>query len=213
MLAVRKAHVRAKVLRRNVAPQEDRMTVPSSFDYARWRSASRSSRALRDESAQRARDQARIPESGARVLRERLADLSAQATDRGVVVTLNDMFFGSGRAQLQRDGGRAVRWRAEFTRTYPERTMAIEDFTGSAGNAFRYRLLAERRVRAVQIALIDMGIEPRRIRTGGHGDAFPAASNGAATGRRRNRCVERVISDRDGHVVPRGRVDVGTLLA
>jgi len=152
---------------------------------------------------QLAQQQALAADANARVVQQQLIELAAQPTDRGLVVTLNDLLFDSGRAQLQPGGVRAVRKVADFLNAYPERTVAIEGFADSAGTAYVNQQLSERRAQAVQLALIDMGVDPRRIVVRGYGDAYPVASNATPVGRQMNRRVEVVISDRDGIVVSR----------
>jgi len=156
------------------------------------------------EQATVAQQQALASDARARALQAQLVDLAAQPTDRGLVVTLQDFVFDSGHAQLQPGGVRAVRKLADVLKAYPERTVAIEGFTDSAGNIYANQQLSEQRAQAVQLALIDMGIDPRRIIVRGYGEAYPVASNATPTGRQLNRRVEVVISDRGGVVAPRG---------
>ena len=63
-----------------------------------------------------------------------MRELAATKSDRGLVVTLNDVLFDSGSATLRPGGQRLVARLAEFLREYPERTLAIEGFTDSVGN-------------------------------------------------------------------------------
>ncbi len=165
--------------------------------------AQRQAASVQDQ-AHAAQQQVLASEARARALQEQLLDLAAQPTDRGLVVTLGDFVFDSGHAQLQPGGVRTVRKLADFLKAYPDRTVAIEGFTDSAGNVYSNQQLSERRAQAVQLALIDMGVDPRRIVVRGYGDAYPVASNATPTGRQLNRRVEVVISDRDGRVAPRG---------
>jgi outer membrane protein OmpA-like peptidoglycan-associated protein len=146
--------------------------------------------------------QSRVVES--RVLQQQLIELAAQPSDRGFVVTLHDMLFDTGRATLQPGGVRAVHKLADFLNAYPERTIAIEGFADSSGNGYANQQLSERRAQTVQLALIDMGIDARRIVVRGYGEAYPVASNSTPAGRQMNRRVEVVISDRAGAVPPRG---------
>jgi outer membrane protein OmpA-like peptidoglycan-associated protein len=165
--------------------------------------AQRQATSVQDQ-AQIARQQALASEVRARALQDQLVELAAQPTDRGLVVTLQDFVFDSGHAQLQPGGIRTVRRLADLLKAYPERAVAIEGFTDSAGNIYSNQQLSEQRAQAVQLALIDMGIDPRRIIVRGYGEAYPVASNATPAGRQLNRRVEVVISDRAGGVVPRG---------
>jgi outer membrane protein OmpA-like peptidoglycan-associated protein len=106
-----------------------------------------------------------------------LRELYATKSDRGMVVTLNDVLFDTGSAQLRPGGYRLVTRLAEFLREYPERTIAIEGFTDSVGSDDMNQELSERRAASVKLALIDAGIDPSRVYVRGYGEAFPVATN------------------------------------
>jgi len=145
-------------------------------------------------------------EARARLLAAELRDLQAQPTDRGMVITLNDVLFDTGRAELKPGGVRAVQKVADFMIEYPQRTVAIEGFTDSVGSDIVNRELSERRAAAVRYALVDMHVDPSRITIMGYGNAYPVASNDTAAGRQQNRRVEVVISDENGVI---GRRNLG----
>jgi outer membrane protein OmpA-like peptidoglycan-associated protein len=129
------------------------------------------------------------------VLRSQLVDLSAQPTDRGLVVALDDVMFEPARGRLQPSGVRAVRRVADVLVAHPERTIAIEAFTGGPGTTYNERDLAAQRARTIQLALIDMGIDPSRIVVRDYGDRYPVAVNGVPVA---GRTVDIVISDARG---------------
>ena len=132
-----------------------------------------------------------------------LRDLYAVRSDRGMVVTLNDVLFDPDSAVLRPGGQRLVARLAEFLREYPERTIAIEGFTDSAGSDAQNQELSERRAASVKLALTDAGVDGSRVFVRGYGKAFPVASNETGEGRQRNRRVEVVISDDRGSIAPR----------
>jgi outer membrane protein OmpA-like peptidoglycan-associated protein len=128
-------------------------------------------------------------------LKSQISDLKAQQTGRGWVLTLrNDLLFDAGSATLKAGGQRAVENLAQFMRRHPDREIAIEGFTDSAGSIETNRKLSEGRAAAVKSALVARGIEPGRIDSRGYGPAFPVASNDTSTGRQLNRRVEIVIN-------------------
>ena len=138
-----------------------------------------------------------------------LRDLQARPTDRGMVVTLGDVLFDSGRAELRAGGLRVIDRLAEFMREYPQRRVSVEGFTDSVGNASSNQALSEERASVVRIALVSRGIDPTRVVARGFGESYPVASNGSGIGRQMNRRVEIVISDQNGMIGSRG----GTPLA
>jgi outer membrane protein OmpA-like peptidoglycan-associated protein len=151
---------------------------------------------LSQQQAQAAQDQS------ARLAAE-LRELQAQPTDRGMVVTLSDVLFDTGRAELRPGAMRVLQRLADFMHEYPDRIVAVEGFTDSIGNDAYNEDLSRRRAEAVRNALIDDGIAGTRIVTRGFGEAYPVASNDTPEGRQRNRRVEVVISDDRGVIGPR----------
>ena len=139
----------------------------------------------------------------AQALATQLADLQAQTTDRGVVITLGDVLFDTGSARLREPGVRAVDRLAAFMRQYPRRNVAIEGFTDNVGSESYNWELSERRAETVRNAIIAAGIAPERLTVRAYGQAYPVASNSDVTGRQLNRRVEVVISDDDGRIPPR----------
>jgi outer membrane protein OmpA-like peptidoglycan-associated protein len=146
--------------------------------------------------------QALSAEASLRALHEQLFDLGPKMTDRGLVVTLNDILFDRGGAQLQPSGHQAVSRLAVYLAAHPERVISVEGFSDGGGDTYWNQQLSERRALAVQSALAAMGVDSRRIIVRGYGSAYPVASNDTPAGRQLNRRVEIVISDR-GYVVPR----------
>lgn len=129
-----------------------------------------------------------------------LAELQAKQTDRGTVVTLGDVLFDTGKSELKTGGLRNMQKLAEFLRNNPKRSVSVEGFTDSTGSDSFNQALSERRAHAVRAALIDLGVEPSRIRSQGYGEAYPVANNDTPSGRQLNRRVEVVISDDSGQI-------------
>jgi outer membrane protein OmpA-like peptidoglycan-associated protein len=130
-----------------------------------------------------------------RTLKSQVADLKAQQTGRGWVLTLrNDLLFDSGSATLKPGAQRVIDNLAQLMRRDPDRDIAIEGFTDSEGPIETNRRLSQSRAAAVKSALVARGIEPGRIDSRGYGPAFPVASNETPTGRQLNRRVEIVIN-------------------
>lgn len=131
----------------------------------------------------------------AEALRRELLALQAVKTDRGMVMTLGDVLFATGKAELQPGALSTMQRLADFLAEYPEKTVLIEGFTDSTGSAEFNQRLSERRALAVRSALLDAGVSAQRISTEGYGMARPVADNSTAEGRQRNRRVEIVIQD------------------
>jgi len=132
-------------------------------------------------------------------LEQQLRDLQAARTERGLVMTLGDILFTTGKAELTSGAYDRVERLAQFMQRYPARTVKIEGHTDSTGNADGNLRLSESRAQAVRDALTSRGVNPSRIVTQGYGETQPVASNGNDSGRQQNRRVDIVISD-DGSV-------------
>lgn len=150
------------------------------------------------EQAQRA---AALAIAQAQALAERVAELEALETERGLVLTLSDVLFDVDRATLKPGGLRAADEIASFLKEYPKRNVLIEGFTDNTGSEGYNLNLSQRRADAVRMALMERGIASDRIQIKGFGEAYPVASNGTAAGRQQNRRVEIIISDQQG-IIP-----------
>ena len=202
-LAARAAEADAATRTAQAAESRAEMARRAALEAERQAVNAQRQAQLSQQDAATAQQQARAAELRNTVLENELRELAATKSDRGIVVTLNDVLFDTGSATLRPGGQRVVARLAEFLRAYPERTLAIEGFTDSTGTAPLNQQLSERRAAAVRIALMDAGIAGSRILVQGYGEAFPVASNDTAEGRQRNRRVEIVISDERGSISPR----------
>jgi outer membrane protein OmpA-like peptidoglycan-associated protein len=148
------------------------------------------------------RDQA--AEQAAR-LQSEVDQLKATKTDRGLVLTLGDVLFDTGRAELNPGASVKLDQLAQFLSQHPDRRAEIDGYTDSVGSDATNEALSQRRADAVKAALVVRGIDPSRINTEGYGKAYPVASNNDPGGRQLNRRVEVVIGGNgNAPIVPRG---------
>src|SRR5262249_56746469 len=118
------------------------------------------------------REQARrqvdsVDEKGAKAtaLANELASLKAQQTDRGVVLTVGDVLFAAGKAQVGPGAQRSIDKLAEFLKAYPHRNVLIEGHTDNSGDeAFNIKL-SQQRADTVRDRLVEKGEGPQRLRT------------------------------------------------
>ncbi len=128
-------------------------------------------------------------------LQQQLDDLNARPTDRGIVLTLGDVLFTSGKAELKPGAAGHLGKLALFLDKYPDRTVLIEGHTDSIGTDDYNVDLSRRRAEAVRDYLTGQGIGAVRLTTAGRGKSEPVADNASASGREQNRRVEVVISN------------------
>ncbi len=132
-----------------------------------------------------------------------LADMKARKTDRGMVVTLGDVLFDTGKSSLQPGAQRSVAQLVQVLIHHPERRVLIEGFTDSVGSEEMNMKLSQSRAETFQRELMNGGIAADRIEVRAWGEANPVADNGSAAGRQRNRRVEVLFSDAEGHLAAR----------
>ena len=125
----------------------------------------------------------------------RLLDiLKAKPTDRGLVLTLGDTLFATGRSELKSGATANLDRVSAFMNQYPNRTAAIEGFTDSMGSDEYNQDLSQRRADAVKGYLVGQGVGTARLSSAGRGESTPVGDNTSAAGRQQNRRVEVVIS-------------------
>jgi outer membrane protein OmpA-like peptidoglycan-associated protein len=146
---------------------------------------------------------AREAQERARELERQMQELQAKQSSRGLVVTLQDVVFDTGRAELRPGAYRTLQQLAQVLAQHPERRVRIEGFTDSTGSDELNRSLSERRAAAVRDALVGLGVSPDRIDIRAFGEAFPVASNDTPAGRQLNRRVEILMSDSQGRLAER----------
>ena len=134
-------------------------------------------------------------------LQAEVDQLKATPTPRGLVLTLGDVLFDTGRSELNPGAGRKLDQLAQFLSEHKERRVQIDGFTDSVGTDSYNEELSRRRADAVKSALLVRGIDASRISTQGYGKAFPVANNTDSGGRQLNRRVEVVIGGDNGTVV------------
>lgn len=128
-------------------------------------------------------------------LQRQIDALQAEATERGIVLTLGDVLFTSGSAELQPGGYDNLDRLVNFLNEYPDRDVLIEGHTDSVGSAELNERLSQQRADSVRDYLTRRGIDSRRLSARGMGEARPVATNDTAAGRQQNRRVEIIIEN------------------
>ena len=166
--------------------------------------------AAAQQQAQAARQQAEDAQSTAAATQAHnaqllilLQELHAKQTDRGMVVTINDVLFDTNRAELKPGGMRSIEKLGALLKDDPDRRVQVEGFTDSTGSQATNEALSARRAESVRNALIGQGVQADRVTAKGLGPAYPVASNDSAAGRQMNRRVEIVLADVNGKVAQR----------
>jgi outer membrane protein OmpA-like peptidoglycan-associated protein len=190
-LATQRVAIAHKVMEKKLAEvsiqelnqQSDRVVLD-----ARTREAQRA-----QQEAEHAKQQAALAARQAQQLQQELAALQAQQTDRGLVLTLGDVLFETGHADLRAGALQNLYPLVTFLQQHPERQVMIEGHTDSVGADAANLELSQRRADAVRGFLLQNGVAAARITARGYGETAPVASNTTADGRQHNRRVEIIL--------------------
>ncbi|AVF56154.1 DUF4398 and OmpA-like domain-containing protein [Pseudomonas fulva] len=128
--------------------------------------------------------------------------LASEQPDRGLVMTLGDVLFDTGSADLKNSASRTVLKLVQFLQLNPRRIVRIEGYTDSTGTPEENLKLSRDRAQAVADMLADLGIDEKRMQVEGYGDQYPVEVNASERGRAQNRRVEIVFSDDKGKLAP-----------
>lgn len=157
--------------------------------------AAAASALLQQQAALAATAEANQAKAEAEDLKRQMLELEAKATDRGLVMTLGDVLFSTGQADLKPGAAQRLNKLAAFMLKYPDRGVVIEGHTDSVGSAASNQALSERRANAVKAYLISQGVPAAGVTTIGKGKEAPVADNASASGRQQNRRVEIIIAN------------------
>jgi len=133
-------------------------------------------------------------------LAAQLENMQASQTSRGIVLTLDDVLFDTGKAQLKSGADRSIEQITAFLKENPDRRVQVEGFTDSQGSDDFNLELSQSRADAVAMAIIRRGVDAQRVRALGYGEGYPVASNANAGSRQLNRRVEIIVSNGDADI-------------
>ena len=145
------------------------------------------------EEAELAKQEAELAMEEAESLRRKLNSIATKKTDKGLMMTLGDFVFDSGKATIKQEAVDNFSKVVEFINTYPDRQVRIEGHTDSSGSNKLNLTLSQMRADAVKALLVENGIAANHINAVGMGEDFPVADNSSSAGKAKNRRVEIII--------------------
>lgn len=165
-------------------------------------------RMQRENEAQRAASQAALDNAAKKVaemeaqkaeLRSQLlnqfnAILQTQDTARGLIVSMDDVLFDTGRFALRPLAREKLAKVAGIVSGHPGLRLEVEGHTDSVGSEESNQKLSEERGDSVRNYLTGQGMAASAVSSKGFGENQPVATNDTAKGRQQNRRVELVIS-------------------
>jgi outer membrane protein OmpA-like peptidoglycan-associated protein len=146
---------------------------------------------LAADAAAAAADAATVEEE----LQRQIDLLQAEATDRGLVLTLGNTLFATGRSDLNPGETASLDKLVAFLGEYPDRNVAVEGHTDDVGSVEMNQTLSQRRADSVRSYLMQQGIQAQRLTAVGLGETQPIADNQSQSGRQQNRRVEIIIEN------------------
>jgi outer membrane protein OmpA-like peptidoglycan-associated protein len=145
--------------------------------------------------ADNAKDDADSARADSEELRRQMAELNAKETERGLVVTLGDMLFETGKSNLKGNAVNDLAKLSNFLKAYPDRSLLIEGHTDSVGSEDNNMSLSQRRADSVRLILVQQGVKSNRLSSYGKGESSPISDNESVAGRSLNRRVEVIITN------------------
>ena len=148
------------------------------------------------QQSEQARQQAETDKAQmrARMLQQLNQVLETRDTARGLIVSMPDVLFDTGKADLKPTARERLAKVAGILISYPDIHVEIDGYTDSTGSLEFNERLSQERADSVRGYLSSQGVNSSTMVTQGFGPSDPVASNETATGRQQNRRVELVVS-------------------
>ena len=149
--------------------------------------------------ASQAQAQVQAAESDKAAMRARLslqlnAILQTRDTVRGLIVSMSDVLFDTGKYTLKPGAREKLSKVAGILIAYPGLNIAVGGYTDNVGTDQLNQGLSEQRAGSVRDYLVQQGVSTNSITATGFGNTLPVASNDNSAGRQENRRVELVVS-------------------
>jgi len=142
--------------------------------------------------AQQAQQQ--VAQTRAQMLAQLNQVLETRDTARGLIVSMPDVLFDTGKADLRAGARERLAKVAGILIAYPDIQVEIDGYTDNTGAAAFNQQLSEERAQVVRDYISQQGVPTGSISVHGFGEDSPLASNDTPSGRQQNRRVELVVS-------------------
>jgi outer membrane protein OmpA-like peptidoglycan-associated protein len=151
------------------------------------------------QNAQQAQLNAQQAETDKAAMRARLSEqlnsiLQTRDTARGLIVSMSDFLFDTGRYSLKPGAREKLAKVAGILLAYPGLNIAVGGYTDNVGGDEMNQILSENRASSVRDYLVNQGVGMNSVTARGFGNTLPVASNTNSAGRQQNRRVELLVS-------------------
>jgi len=149
--------------------------------------------------AEQANQSAQKAEADKAAMRTQLSEqlnkvLQTRETARGLVVSMSDVLFDTGKYSLKPGAREKLAKVAGILLAYPGLDIEVGGYTDNVGGDAMNQILSENRARSVRDYLVEQGVATASVSAKGFGNTLPVATNANAAGRQRNRRVELLVS-------------------
>ncbi len=146
--------------------------------------------------AQKTADEAETEKAAMRTkLSEQLnAILQTRDTARGLIVSMSDVLFDSGKYSLKPGAREKLSKVAGILLAYPGLNIEVGGYTDNVGGDVMNQTLSENRANSVRDYLVQQGVSTNSVSSRGFGNSQPVSSNDNSAGRQQNRRVELLVS-------------------
>ncbi len=151
---------------------------------------------LAAQAAQASADRAEADKAAMRTkLSEQLNSiLQTRDTARGLIVSMSDVLFDTGRYSLKPGAREKLAKVAGILLAYPGLNIEVGGYTDNVGSDGMNQTLSENRAGSVRDYLVQEGVLMNSVSARGFGNTLPVASNDNSAGRQQNRRVELLVS-------------------
>lgn len=172
-----------------------RVAAQNAAEQAARQEADRKEAAAHEADLIRMRAETDKAELRAQLLKQFNAVLETRDTARGLIVSMPDILFDTGKFDLRSGAREGLAKVAGVILGHPGLKLEVEGHTDSVGGEAYNQELSEQRAGSVRDYLIGQGIPRMSLAPAkGFGKSRPAATNDTAAGRQTNRRVELIVS-------------------
>ena len=100
-------------------------------------------------------------------------DIFTTKTERGLLISISSIRFAYRKADLKSKYKKIVKMVHNFLLKYPEYSIAVEGHSDASGKADENKILSGKRANSVADYLIELGMDKKRIKVYGLGEALP----------------------------------------
>lgn len=147
----------------------------------------------------RAQKSAQEAEADKAAMRTKLSEqlnsiLQTRDTARGLIVSMSDVLFDTGRYSLKPGAREKLSKVAGILLAYPGLNIEVGGYTDNVGGDSMNQTLSENRAGSVRDYLVQQGVSSNSVSSRGFGNTLPVSSNDNSAGRQQNRRVELLVS-------------------